>query len=658
MSVRILCVLIACAVSLVNAGEKKSPPPDVTAAVRAELAAGAEELGKVIAQLKTELKDKPALLDLLPDVQIFYNAVHYAAKYNEFFNGEKDVPSAKALLKQGHARAKMLKDGNPDWPKATGLVVRGYVSKIDGSVQPYGLVVPPSFAENPNTPRRLDFWLHGRDEKLSELNFLQQRQKSAGEFTPKDAFVLHLYGRYCNANKFAGEVDCFEALEHASRHYKIDENRLCMRGFSMGGAACWHFAAHHSDRWAAAAPGAGFAETPVYSRALQDPNNKPPEYEQTLWHLYDCTDYAVNLFNCPTVAYSGEIDKQKQAADIMAKAMKEEGLELKHVIGPQTEHKYHKDSKIEIDAFLDPILEKGRNPVPPRVRFTTWTLRYNKMFWVTLNGLDKHWTRARVDAEIAGNDSIKATTQNVTALSLNFPAKGNPFGAGVKPKVTLDGQTLEGPAVAGAWTAHFVKNGKTWSLSETPLPAGLSKRHGLQGPIDDAFMDSFIMVTPTGKAMNDKVGAWASKEQARGIEQWRKQFRGDARVVSDEALTEEQIASSNLVLWGDPSSNKVLAKIAAKLPIKWNEKGVQMGGQNFAADQHVPVMIYPNPLNPDRYIVINSVFTFREWPVSNAKQVPMLPDYAIVDISAPPVPRYPGKIVSAGFFNEKWELAP
>ena len=49
--------------------------------------------------------------------------------------------------------------------------------------------------------------------------------------------MLHLYGRYCNANKLAGEVDLFEALDDVKRHYPIDENRMLVRGFSMGGAA-------------------------------------------------------------------------------------------------------------------------------------------------------------------------------------------------------------------------------------------------------------------------------------------------------------------------------------------------------------------------------------------------------------------------------------
>ncbi len=120
--------------------------------------------------------------------------------------------------------------------------MRGYVSKIDGSVQPYGLVVPASFQPDRFHRFRLDVWCHGRGETLSELNFIDGRQKSPGEFTPPSAFVIHPYGRFCNANKFAGEIDLFEAIEDVKKHDPIDENRLVMHGFSMGGAACWQFA--------------------------------------------------------------------------------------------------------------------------------------------------------------------------------------------------------------------------------------------------------------------------------------------------------------------------------------------------------------------------------------------------------------------------------
>ncbi len=49
---------------------------------------------------------------------------------------------------------------------------------------------------------------------------------------------VHPFGRYCNANKLAGEVDTLEALEHALSEYPIDPQRVAIRGFSMGGCSC------------------------------------------------------------------------------------------------------------------------------------------------------------------------------------------------------------------------------------------------------------------------------------------------------------------------------------------------------------------------------------------------------------------------------------
>ena len=214
---------------------KPIPPPgvEVPAADRTQLEAGLARLTASLGQLKG--------VKLLPDVQVFRDAVKFALDNNEFFRPE-EIARAKELLREGQKRADDLAQGRAPWTTATGLVVRGYVSKIDKSVQPYGLVIPAGFS--PDRKWRLDAWFHGRNETLSEVNFLVDRMRNPGEFTPPTAIVLHLYGRYCNANKFAGEVDLFEALDAVKAQYPIDENRVVVRGFSMGGASTWQFAAH------------------------------------------------------------------------------------------------------------------------------------------------------------------------------------------------------------------------------------------------------------------------------------------------------------------------------------------------------------------------------------------------------------------------------
>ena len=628
------------------------PPPGVPVpeADRATLTAGVAELGKEIDALRTALKKQPEMLALLPDVMIFHKSVDWALRYDEFFN-PKHIDAAKQQLDIGMQRAKELRDGKPSWNSATGLVVRGYISKIDGSVQPYGLVIPDDWKPDEKTPRRLDFWFRGRAETSTELAFIADRLKNKGEFTPPGAFVLHPFGRYCCANKFAGERDLFEALANARTHYAIDANRMSVRGFSMGGASAWQFGTHFASLWAAVAPGAGFGETAEFCRVLGPGKTPPPPWEQTLWRWYDSTDYVANLANTTTVAYSGEIDGQKQAADIMLRFAEKEGLTIPHIIGPQTKHAYHPESKPKIEEIVTAAAVKGREEVPKKVRFTTYSLIYPRMDWVTIARMEREWERADVDAEIMA-DRIVATTRNVTFVGFDLRASGD--ASKRIPTVVIDGQNLNaGWDKPGAW---FHKENGQWKSGSPATGTGLSKSLTLCGPIDHAFMSNFLFVRPTGKALNDKVGAWTKAELEHATGFWRRVFRGDAPVKDDTALTADDVANSNLILWGDPGSNSALAKLLARLPLQWTRDKLTFAGQTYDAAHHAPVLIFPNPANPQKYIVINSGPTFREEALlNNAQQIPKLPDWAIIDLDTPPDARNPGLVLDAGFFDEQWK---
>ncbi|MBM3981180.1 MAG: hypothetical protein FJ304_13005 [Planctomycetes bacterium] len=619
--------------------------------------------------LETGLKQLQLLIktsgnhDLLPDVLVYEKAVRWALNYQEIFDPapgkDKKAPvpagKVKKVLAAGLERAAALKNGKTPWTTQTGPVLRGYKSMIDGSVQPYWLVVPAAYDFKGTSKHRLDFWWHGRYENTVESDFMANAPNAGGIIPAPGALILHPFGRFSNANKFAGEIDTFECLEHAAKHYRIDTNRLVARGFSMGGAACWQYGAHYPTLWAACAPGAGFSETPEFLKTFQkEDTSGAPWYEKKLWHMYNASDYAQNFFNLPTVAYSGENDSQKQAADVMAREFKKVGLELKHVIGPKTGHSYEKDAKVEVNKLIDAIVEKGRDRFPKEFKFATYTLRYNQGPGLRVDAIEKHWEPALVEGKRTAG-GLSAKTKNVAALTVYAPGPLDTL------SLNIDGTPILLPAFKKPdevlVVALFKQDGK-WTFSLKPVePKGLQKVHGLQGPIDDAFMSSFVMVKPTGRPMHSKTAEWAETEMKHATDHWRKQFRGDAPVKADTEVTKEDIANSNLILWGDPMSNSVLAKIADKLPIKWTDKGVTVGKDTYKLGEHVPVLIYPNPLNPLKYVVLNSGFTYREYDyLNNARQVPKLPDYAVIDVTTPPNARYPGKVVRAGFFGEKWEL--
>jgi pimeloyl-ACP methyl ester carboxylesterase len=641
-----------------NIPEKVRPTPPLGIAVpdadRAALQQGLDELGQAIDGLRGNAKAAP----LLPDVQIYQNAVRYALQYGEFF-APNEIGKAKSLLERGKERARQLAAGEAPWLAQPGPSARGYVSDIDGSVQPYGLFVPTSFSASVPHRWRLDTWFHGRGENLSEVNFIDGVQRGGGPFVRPDTFVLQPYGRYCNANKLAGEVDTFEALAAIKRQYRIDEDRIVVRGFSMGGAACWQFASHYASDWAAAAPGAGFSETPDFLRVFQQETVTPTWWEQKLWQLYDSPSYTANYFNLPVVAYSGEIDRQKQAADVMEKALAADGIHLVHLIGPRTAHAYHPGTVPLINERIDRIVERGRQLVPRAVKLQTPTLKYNRQAWVVVDGLGRHWEPARVDARIVSDHAVDVRTRNVTALTLAIPSGYCPLDETEAPVVTLDGQpvTAAPPASDRSWEAHFRREGDRWTAVASADDGALRKRHDLQGPVDDAFTESFLIVRPTGTPLAPGVARWVDSELQRAITEWRRQFRGDARIKNDNDVTEADLAAHNLVLWGDPGSNKILARIADRLPIQWTGDHVAVGSQRYPAATHALIMVYPNPLNPRRYVVLNSGFTFREYDyLNNARQTPKLPDWAVIDTSTPPNSRYPGKIANANFFGERWEM--
>jgi hypothetical protein len=209
----------------------------------------------------------------------------------------------------------------------------------------------------------------------------------------------------------------------------------------------------------------------------------------------------------------------------------------------------------------------------------------------------------------------EVVTANVAGLTLDF-APGDSVQSQFDPTaVTIDGQKVLTSVKAGSdrsWKATFSRAAKKgeWTQVTEYDDKGSHKRHGLSGPIDDAFMDSFLYVAPTGQPLNAKVGGWVKSEMDHAAFEWRRQFRGVAPTKNDAQIKDEDIAKNNLILWGDPSSNAVLAKIIAKLPIQWTADKLIVDGKTYSAADHSPILVYPNPLNPQKYVVINSSFTY------------------------------------------------
>ena len=127
------------------------------------------------------------------------------------------------------------------------------------------------------------------------------------------------------------------------------------------------------------------------------------------------------------------------------------------------------------------LAARGHERAPDRVILVTHTLRYNRMHWLQIDAMDRHWERARVDATLDGEDEpVEIATKNVAGLTIHVRAGDGHFpverGKGVG--ITVDGQTIEGPPPTsdGSWRLRLVKEDGRWTRS----PSGdevLAKRH-------------------------------------------------------------------------------------------------------------------------------------------------------------------------------------
>jgi dienelactone hydrolase len=463
---------------------------------------------------------------------------------------------------------------------------------------------------------------------------------------------LNVFGRGNNSFRWAGETDVLEAIASVRKRYNIDPDRILLSGFSMGGAGSWQIGLHNPDMFCGLEIDAGV----IGNRLNLDGLTPAQKAANTTYGIM--IPHAVNVVDVPLVAYAGANDAQLASSGSISDQLIREGYHIDvisdlHWVGrdtntlwlatPNQGHSHATGETLQmINDFDQANLQRGR-VVPDQVRFVTYTLRYNHDFWITVDAMQQQYDQARVDAT---RDAAKANftikTQNVARLVVDDTAAAK--------QITIDGDTLAVQPVASLVLARNAAG--HWEQASADAGPGLRKQHDLQGPINDAFFDSFLCVTPTGTPNNALAGERAKQELARFTAAFTRDYCGNARAKADTDITADDIANSNLVLFGDPGSNSILAKIAGQLPIKWTKDSIIVGDKTYSAADHVPVLIYPNPLNPKRYVVLNTGLIAGQGP--NAGQ--SYGDFAILEVTKQADGKIADKVAQDGVFDESWKL--
>lgn len=606
---------------------------------------------------------KGANPDHLADAAVFHKAVEWALRYETALT-PADLTGLGKALQRGSERVATLAADQSGWTAKQGKVVRGFVSAVDGSTQPYGLIIPKSY--DGTSPIRLDVVLHGSSKPvgMSEWKFMSRFDGGDGpqsEPGPEADFIeLHPLGRVENCYRWAGETDVFEAIEAVCRNYRIDRDRIVLRGMSMGASGTWHLGLKHPDRFVAIGPYCGyvdthrFSETPVPGFIRVGP--LPPHQEMGL-HLLDSVDYAANAGVVPAIAAIGDQDVFFQSHVHMAEAFAREGLQMVNLISHGTGHVIDPMTHALQMERIGEYAEKGLDHDPKELRFVTWSLKYHRCHWLELLALGKHYERAEFRATVGADGTLEvAEVRNITRFAIHRPLSA----------IRIDGAAVSLPLHQPDEALVFSRRDGAWQCDGLRREITLTgKRPGLQGPIDDAFATPFLCVRGTGTPWNAEVDAWAAASLRRFEYEWARYMRGDLPVKNDTEVTEADLRDKHLILFGDPGSNAWIAKALPGLPVNWNRDELRLGDEVESSTDHAPAFLFASPFDANRYLVINSGHTFHEaeFAAFNYLLFPRLGDWAVVKVAAgadqwqPGASGFPESIVRAGYFDESWRKA-
>ena len=116
-----------------------------------------------------------------------------------------------------------------------------------------------------------------------------------------------------------------------------------------------------------------------------------------------------------------------------------------------------------------------------------------------------------------------------------------------------------------------------------------------------------------------------------------------------------------VVLYGNAKNNAVLKEIGTKLPIAVGPKSITLRDKKLTHPSVGARFVCPNPLNPDRYLVVQAGVSVNA--VERAGVLPVfLPDYVVFDArfkeASQKVVLGNRRTIESGFFNKEWTLSP
>jgi len=441
-----------------------------------------------------------------------------------------------------------------------------------------------------------------------------------------------------------GDQDILQCIELAKQRFNIDDDRVYLKGESMGGGGTWNVGTRHPELFAAIAPVYGGWD---YHVGLSEEGiAKLSGRALFRAEAGNSLSHADALLTTPVFVTHGDIDKSVDVKNsrYLVKTLQRWGYDIQYHEYPGFGHE-----GIEYyDQLIPWFLEHKRNADPVKVRVRSADLKYASAHWVKVTQLDNPNSFTTAEAEVLINNTIKLSTANVLEIELTPSAK------------LIDPRR----PVTVIWNVNDIRDtrvidGRITLRDKNYKPAQLHKTPQMAGMISDLTTTPFAVVI--GTISKDSLMTKAINAKAQQfIGYWKNWQKYEPRSMKDVDVTEADMKKYSLYLLGGPADNRVSKKIFERIPFQIADSTITIDGRLFNAKDAVLSAIYPNPYNHERYVNIVAATSgagFSFFDPSDGELSGF--DYYITDGKIPvySIGAVSEKIrIATGFFDYNWKI--